>query len=88
MAKKLSIDKDRFKHMKKEVLKLHDKGLSLPDWINTVAAIDPLLAEATEGIYCGEDGRITEQIGDLDHMLVATWHTINGRAKVETCYIS
>ena len=63
----------------------------LDDWLKVAASIDPAIATAVEGIYCGMDGEMREPVpgfydrtGQPNHYLVMQWH--NGR--VETAYIS
>lgn len=56
----------------------------LQTWLTAVADIDPALATAVEGIYCGQAGELREEIPGTNRFLVMTWY--NG--KVETAYVS
>lgn len=51
--------------------------------------ICPELSQALEGIYCGREGRIHEELGGFYKGLYITmgWFTIN-QTKVEFAYVS
>jgi hypothetical protein len=61
----------------------------LDDWIREASKICPELSEALEGIYCGHEGRIHEELGGFYKGLFITmgWYKIN-TAKVEFSYVS
>jgi hypothetical protein len=56
----------------------------LGTWLERVEQIHPDLATAVAGIYCGRDGRLSEEVPNTNKLLVMGWH--NGR--VEYGYIS
>ena len=61
----------------------------LQDWLDAAAKINPSIATALDGIYCGQDGRIHEQIPNLPHDIWLTmgWYTVT-TARVEFAYFS
>jgi hypothetical protein len=85
-----SIDRKRLNAIKNGIAKLDNLGLSLDEWLRVASNVDPLVSDALEGIYCGEDGQIHEQLGDTRYWIVMGWHKMGdgGRVKVEYCYVS
>lgn len=85
--KKPKLDPKRLKAMRKAVYVT--SRVPLQEWINKVSQVDQLLSNAVEGIYCGEDGEMREQIGEYPHFLLMQWHSVTpGNPKVEVAYIS
>jgi hypothetical protein len=83
------IDPKRLNLMKKSILKLDKQGLSMDEWITAASAIDPLIEDVlSDRIWCGDDGRINEQLGASKFYLTMGWHNNGLRTKVEWCYIS
>ena len=71
-----------------KLLKL--KNMELQNWLKEASDICPELATALEGIYCGRDGEIHEQLsGDYNKLWLAMgWYTVSTTPKVEYAYIS
>ena len=60
----------------------------LEQWLKQASEIDPRLNEALEGIYCGREGRIHEQLGESNIWLTMGWNTVLNTPKVEYAYFS
>ena len=82
------IDPAQLKRMKKEILALDRKNLSLDEWLKIAAQIDPLISVAIEGIYCGEEGTAHEQLGNTRYWITYGWHRASTVTRIEYCYIS
>jgi hypothetical protein len=66
------------------------KSKVLQDWIDEASDICPELEIALQGIYCGREGRIHEQLPSPYSSCYITmgWHTVANDPKVEFAYIS
>ena len=62
---------------------------TLQVWLDRMAQISPLMAEAVEGIWTGRDGTARIEVGTR-HMLVVGWHRRDGQDEsiVEYAYLS
>ena len=59
----------------------------LQTWLKEAQEI-PELIQALEGIYCGREGRIHEQLSCGRLYITMGWYRIEGPARVEYAYIS
>ena len=61
----------------------------LNDWLKEASDICPEISEALEGIYCGREGKIHEELGGQFKGIYLTmgWYTIH-HPRVEYAYIS
>lgn len=61
----------------------------LQEWLDQASAINSSIAKALNGMYCGHDGRIHEQVEGLGHEIWLTmgWHTVS-TVRVEYAYFS
>ena len=72
------------KWLRREVVEA-TKGLpTLQSWIERIAAICQPLADAVEGIWCGEEGRASIYVEALGKTLVVGWY----HGKVEYSYLA
>lgn len=64
-------------------------NVQLQEWLDKAAQIDPGVAKALEGMYCGHDGRIHEPVEGLGHDIYLTmgWHRV-ATVRVEYAYFS
>jgi hypothetical protein len=62
------------------------KATSLQDWLDEASQISPEFSKALEGIYCGREGRIHEELCDGIYITMG-WYTVN-TPKVEYAYVS
>ena len=64
-------------------------GLPLQQWLNKASIICPELQQALEGMYCGKEGKIHEELqGDYKGIFVTMgWYTVV-QPKVEYAYCS
>lgn len=62
---------------------------SLQDWLDAASKINPAIAKALDGMYCGTEGRIHEQIEGLPHEIWLTmgWYKVT-TVRVEYAYFS
>jgi hypothetical protein len=74
-------------NLNKALNKISSQILDL--WLKEASDICPELSEALEGIYCGHEGRIHEELGGFYKGLYITmgWCKIN-HTKVEFAYVS
>jgi hypothetical protein len=73
------------KHFQKQ---LHGvKSTELQEWLEKVSNISPEFSAAVEGIYCGREGRIHEELCDGVYITMG-WHTDSTNPKVEYAYVS
>lgn len=65
-------------------------NLPLQEWLDKASKINPSVANALEGIYCGREGRIHEEVVGLDRPIWLTmgWYTVDSTPKVEYAYFS
>lgn len=65
-------------------------NLPLQTWLDKASDLSPSIAEALEGIYCGRDGRIHEEVKGLERPVWLTmgWYTVDSTPKVEYAYFS
>jgi hypothetical protein len=62
---------------------------TLSTFLDRLHGLHPDLDAATEGIYTGREGRISEPIGEWGRVLVFGWYSTEGRKYVvEYAYIS
>ena len=61
----------------------------LQEWLDKASEINPSVAKALEGVYCGREGRIHEAVEGLPREIYLTmgWHTVS-TPKVEYAYFS
>lgn len=61
-------------------------GLPLSQWLDAASKIIPM----EDGIYCGREGRVKEQIQITDYEIWLTmgWYTVSDTPKVEYAYLS
>jgi hypothetical protein len=73
--------------LNKKLNTIQEKNLST--WLNRASSICPELSEALDGIYCGEQGRIHQELGVFYSGLYITmgWYKITS-TKVEYAYIN
>lgn len=62
----------------------------LQEWLDKASALHPSLAKALDGMYCGHEGRIHEQLPDFGHDVWITmgWNTVADKPRVEYAYLS
>lgn len=89
------LEPKRLKHIQREVYKLGNQRLPLTDWLHQASNVDSLVSQAIEGIYCGREGRIHEQLGGTRYWIVASWYVdpyqyaeYGEKPKIETSYVS
>jgi hypothetical protein len=77
--------------LNKELSKLSTGKTSLQDFINAASELNPGIATALEGIYCGTEGKVHEQIPDTRYWIAFGWYkdpTSLSPPKVAYAYIS
>ena len=62
------------------------KSITLSEWLKEASGISPEFSTALEGIYCGNEGRIHEELCD-GIFITMGWNTIT-TPKVEYAYVS
>jgi len=64
-------------------------NVPLQEWLDKAAKINPNVSKALDGMYCGHEGRIHEQVEGFDYEIYLTmgWHTVT-TARVEYAYFS
>jgi hypothetical protein len=84
------------KQTKKSLLNSLNKQLNaigtnvpLQQWLDEAAKISKYVATALDGMYCGHDGKINEEVIGYDYPIFITmgWHTVT-TARVEYAYFS
>jgi hypothetical protein len=62
----------------------------LQEWIDAVSKLHEDFSKALEGIYCGREGKIHEELhGDFERFwLDMGWYTVADTPRVEFAYIS
>lgn len=65
-------------------------NLQLQEWIDRASEVRPEISEALDGIYCGHEGNLKEEIKIDAHTvyLVMGWYTVANNPKVEYAYFS
>jgi len=63
------------------------KTKNLQEWLSEASKI-PELASALEGIYCGREGKINEELSCGKLYISMEWYCIDGPARVEYAYVS
>lgn len=77
--------------LNKDLAKISGGKTTLSDFIDAAMALDPALAPALEGIYCGTDGKVHEQIPGTRYFIAFGWYAdpkSSNPPKVEYAYIS
>jgi hypothetical protein len=69
----------------KALSKIEDKRLQ--PWLAEASKISPEFSTALEGIYCGREGKIKEELCDGIYIVMG-WYTISDNPKVEYAYVS
>lgn len=71
-------------HLNGQLTKLD--GLPLQEWLEK--SKDIITTE--DGIYCGREGRVKEQIQNVEHEIWLTmgWYTVDTTPRVEYAYLS
>ena len=74
--------------LEKQLRKIPNNS-SLQEWLDKTSKIAPDLATALEGIYCGHEGRIHQEIGGeyKGIYIVMGWHTVAETPRVEYAYV-
>lgn len=65
--------------------KIEDKRLQ--PWLDEASKISPEFSTALEGIYCGREGTIKEELCDGIYIIMG-WYTVSDKPKVEYAYVS
>ena len=62
----------------------------LQEWLDKASELHPSLQKALEGIYCGREGKIHEQLPDFgyDVWITMGWNTVSTTPRVEYAYLS
>lgn len=81
---KMQTKKSLLNQLNKELVKLDGKPLQ--EWLKAAAEI----IQTEDGIYCGREGSIKEQILGVPHEIWLTmgWYTVDKIPKVEYAYLS
>lgn len=83
-APKKQSKKSLLNYLNRQLTKLD--GLPLIEWLEKSKAIITI----EDGIYCGREGRVKEQIQGVEHEIWLTmgWYTVDTTPKVEYAYLS
>ena len=83
-APKKQSKKSLLNHLNGQLVKL--EGLPLTEWLEKSKAI----IQIEDGIYCGREGRVNEQVLGVEHEIWLTmgWYTVDTTPKVEYAYLS
>jgi hypothetical protein len=84
----MELNRKEVTRINKVLSKISKGNTSLSDWLDIASKEHPLLAKALEGIYCGQDGSIHEQLGNTKYWIMMGWHTVSTAPRVEYAYIS
>jgi len=83
-APKKQSKKSLLNHLNGQLAKLD--GLPLTEWLEKSKEI----ITTEDGIYCGREGRVKEQIQGVEHEIWLTmgWYTVDRTPRVEYAYLS
>lgn len=64
-------------------------NVALQTWLDEAAKISTYVSAAIEGMYCGHEGKIHEEVIGYNHSIyiIMGWHTVT-TARVEYAYFS
>ena len=85
------MERKELKKLNRKLSELTSERLSISDFIAKASEFHPQLPPVFEGIYCGTDGRMHEQIPETKFWLVMTWYADPNSSlspKLEVAYIS
>lgn len=82
--------------MKRKLIRQINGALSkigvvpLQEWLDRAADLHPAIAQAVEGIYCGREGKVHQELsGELAGIwLTFGWYTPGSTPRVEYAYAS
>lgn len=64
-----------------------NRNLTLQEWLDEASKINIEVSAALEGIYCGLEGRVHEEIED-GLFLTMGWYSVVDVSRVEYAYVS